>query len=60
MREVRCIPDTINANAKMVGNDSADIVAGKNFVDSPSSFAWCQSANGQRPTARAWNKITRI
>src|SRR5947207_13943091 len=45
MRQVRCIPNTIDANAKMVGNDGADIIAGKDFFDSCSSFTRSQSTS---------------
>jgi hypothetical protein len=38
MGEVCRIRNTINANPKMVGNEDADITAGKHFLGSRSSF----------------------
>src|SRR5262249_61515760 len=43
--EVRFIRDTTDADAKVVGNESADVVGGKDFVDSCGLFSRCQATD---------------
>jgi hypothetical protein len=49
MGEVCRVRNTINANPKMVGNEDADITAGKHFLGSCSSFTQSQAAIHETP-----------
>jgi hypothetical protein len=45
--EVRFIRNTIDANPKMIGNESSDIVGGEDICDSHGLFSRCHVTDGE-------------
>jgi hypothetical protein len=52
---VRFIRDTTDAYAKMVGNDSADVVVGKDFFDSCGLSTRCQATDHHHKAPHSLN-----
>jgi hypothetical protein len=44
--EVRFDRNTIDANPKMLGNESSDVVGGQDICDSHGLFNWCHAIDG--------------